>query len=193
MLPGFADEWCEADAECGVFVANERRRVAVDVRRAHLHPDRRRRVDAAKCLAENAGGLDTGAEDFVLMVGGLDAVDAAAGEIDQAVGGCKFFGPGAKGAGIPGHVAPRAVDLGRGTGEDDDGSTAFCQMMGERDAEETAAAGDDDLFVVKEIGHVGLRRMGCYEENRICGMEINRSIVDGYACQAEDDLRPNPV
>ena len=84
LFPRSADERGEAVAERGILGAHEIGRVAVDVGRAHLHPDGRRRIDARHGQPEHARGFHAGTKDLVLMIGRLDAIDAAADEVDEA-------------------------------------------------------------------------------------------------------------
>ena len=45
FFPSLPDEWRQAIAGRRIFRANDARRVAIDMRRAHLNPDRRRQIN----------------------------------------------------------------------------------------------------------------------------------------------------
>ena len=58
LLPRDADFGREARTEGGVFITDRGWRITIDVRRGHLDPDRRRRVDPIHRLAQDPSGLD---------------------------------------------------------------------------------------------------------------------------------------
>src|SRR5258708_5553183 len=82
------------------------RRITVDVRRAHLHPHRRRDTDGADGEAQHARCFHAGTENFILVVGRLDAIDAASHQVDQAACAVEFSTPLAQSAGIPAYMPP---------------------------------------------------------------------------------------
>ncbi len=59
------------------------RRIPVDVRCAHLHPHGRRGIDRADGRAQHASRFHSRTENFILVVGGLDAIDASSCQVDQ--------------------------------------------------------------------------------------------------------------
>jgi hypothetical protein len=60
-LPGASHERRETVAECSLLVADDLRRIAVDVRRRHLDPDGEGDGEGAERQAEDARRLDPGA------------------------------------------------------------------------------------------------------------------------------------
>src|SRR5262249_27234733 len=101
-FPRAGNEGGEAAAGRRIFRTDCGGRIAVDVCGAHLDPDRRRVIDFKQCAAEDEGGFNARAENFVLVVGRFDAIDSAAREVDQADGAVERRAPVAKRSGVPG-------------------------------------------------------------------------------------------
>lgn len=104
LFPRTTDKGGEPLAERRRLVAADLGRVAVEVGGGHLDPDGRRVRDGSAGFAQHAGRLDAGTQDLVAVVGGLDAIDGAAHEIDEAGGTIEARGPRAEGACVPGDV-----------------------------------------------------------------------------------------
>ena len=69
--------------------------------------------------AQHLGGLHSGAQYLVAVVGGLDAVDRSAGQVDQRGGPIEMTHPVTQSAGIPLSMMPAAFLRGRIAGDHD--------------------------------------------------------------------------
>jgi hypothetical protein len=101
VLPCATYERSEPAAERSIFIAHQLRWIAVDVCCAHLYPNGRGRSDRAHCLSQDSRGFNARAEDLVVIIGSLDAVDSTAHQVDQAGGAVEFTFPFPSGAGVP--------------------------------------------------------------------------------------------
>src|SRR5262245_4069665 len=108
------------------------RGIAINVGGAHLHPYRRRAVDAADGHAQNARCLHPRTEDFILMVGGLDAIDATSHQVDQAARAIQLPLPLSQAPGIPRHMPPWSLRYRWLTRKQDDRPAQVCQVRSER-------------------------------------------------------------
>src|SRR3954470_18897518 len=131
------------------------------MRCAHLHPHRWWDLDPADRHAEHTCGLDAGTEDFILVVGGFDAIDAATGEVDQACGAVQLPMPILQRSAIPIHIPPRAAAPWWMPCEDDDRRAARCQVMGKRGPKEATPAGNHNLAKVCSPDHRTSHSRGC--------------------------------
>ena len=83
LLPSPSHSRRESDSERRILAASHGRRIAVNMRRTHLHPYRRRAPDGPHRLTQNPRRLDARSKDFILMIWCLDAIDRAPDQINQ--------------------------------------------------------------------------------------------------------------
>ncbi len=153
IFPRSSHERRKTVAKGGVFRANRVRRISVDVRCAHLDPRGRGRIDTSQRLNQDSCGLDSRPKDFVPMIRRLDAINASASEVDQTGGFVQLVSPRPQRPPIPRSMLPRTVCLWHIARENHNRGSAVGEVMGEGDAEETAAAGDDNFFVFEGTAH----------------------------------------
>ena len=146
VLPRRAHGGREPVAKRRIFVDdNARGRIAVTMRGRHLHPDARQRLHGSERTADHFGGFDARAKDLVAMIGRLDAIDRAAGEIHDRMRAIEMARPVPDRARIPGSVLPpRAGWRQRASRDRDDVVSGFRQMTSQTQAEKSRATGDDD-------------------------------------------------
>ncbi len=137
-------------SQCGLFRANQLRRISVDVRRAHLHPHRRRRIDTTQRLAQDTCRLDPRPKDLVLVVRRFDAVDAAAGKVDQPGGVVQLVSPRPQRPPVPRPMPPRTGGLWCSARENHQRSAAVAEVMGEGRRQEIRCRRRSRSFCVRE-------------------------------------------
>src|SRR5262249_49132247 len=96
-----SDEGRQTVAKGRILGANDLRWISIDVRCAHLHPHWRRGIESADRQSQHTSGFHSRTEDFILMIGGLDAIDAPPYQVDQTVRTIQFPSPRSQSPGIP--------------------------------------------------------------------------------------------
>ena len=101
-------------------------------------------MDGSHGPAQDSGRFHTRSEDFILVIGSFDTVDAAAHKVDEACRTFQFAIPISKGPCVPWDMLPRTSDLGSVTRQDHDGITQGGEVCRKRYPQESASARDND-------------------------------------------------
>ena len=133
----------QTDAVRRVLRAHGLRRVAVNVCRAHLHPHRRPSRLAHR-VTQHPRAFQARAEDFVLMIGRLDAVHAAARQVDQPARSFQRPPPVPQRATVPGDMLPRTGRSRRPPRKHHRRHPLLRQMPRERHPQKPAASRNDN-------------------------------------------------
>ena len=143
-FPCLPHKWCQAIAERRVFGAGHFWWIAINMSCTHLHPDRRGRVDTTDREAERSRRFGTRAENLILMIGSLDAINAATNQIDQAARAVESSTPLSQITSVPTYMFERKFTPRRIARKYHNRPTPGRQMRGERKSQESAPSSDND-------------------------------------------------
>lgn len=120
--------------------------MAVDGGGSGVDPEGGGMGNGMKGGGKDFGSIGTAIEDGLFVCGGVAAVDGLAGEVDEEVSVFEVLYPVAEGFAIPGGVGDAVVWEAGMAGEYDD-VVVLAEVLAKTGADETGAAGDDDLFI----------------------------------------------